>query len=77
MLCQLVDVFSVERASVLDSYRKLFWKSNDSYRRLFWKSNKDAVSASWRFFGRACERKIRYEKLIFDTYFAEKSIASH
>ena len=28
--------------------------------------SKDAVSASWQFFGRACDHKIRHEKLIFD-----------
>ena len=60
MLCQQVGDFSVEPINVK------FDMKNESYRRLFRESNKDAVSASWRFFGRASKRKIRHEKLIFD-----------
>ena len=36
--------------------------SSDSYRKYICKSNKDAESASWRFFGRACEHTI-YQKM--------------
>ena len=64
--------FSVERASVLNSYR-----------RLVWKSNKDAVSASWIRFGRAPMCKI-YKKMytvdrIFDVELLviHQKIASH
>ena len=43
-----------------------------AYRRLFWKGNKDAVSASWRFFGRACERTFDKVFSIINEYLDEK-----
>ena len=48
-------------------------RASVSYRRLVWKSNRDAVPASWRFFGRANDRTIRYEKLNFNKYGAKHS----
>ena len=39
--------------------------------------NKDAVSASWRFFDRACERTFDKVFSVINEYFDEKSLVNH